>query len=136
MTRLFIGVGWIFFYLNLLITVHFIIEHTSVASIVGSGYLKKIRIREWSVPTYFKNVKEPSIFETGSSNFCEVRAGGRSFNFLPLPVIYIPIYPVWPLLGGWVQNQRTAQQLGELLPDFHFFKRAATVKKGKKRGFF
>ncbi len=83
-----------FFFKKLLITVHFIIELTSVASIAGSGYLKKIRIKERSVPTYFKNVKEPSIFKTGSSNFCEVRAGGRCFKFLPLPVIYIPIYPV------------------------------------------
>ncbi len=60
-----LGGEFFFFFLNLnlLITVHFIIEHTSVARIANSGYLKKIRIKDRSVPMYFKNIKEPSIFK-------------------------------------------------------------------------
>ncbi len=69
--RVVICVGWgllllLLLLLILLITVHFIIQHTSVASIADSGYLKKIRIKERSVPTYFKNVKEPP------NNLCNI----------------------------------------------------------------
>jgi hypothetical protein len=113
----------------LLITVHFIIEHTSVASIARSGYLKKIRIKEQSVPTYFKNVKEPS-------NFCEFRAGGRSFKFLPLPVIlyiYIPGLTSGEGLGPKSKNCPTTWRI---IARFLLFSKGSHHYKGKKREFF